>query len=52
VKTDKASGIRNDPNDWAIEHDDPTYLLDLVGRIVTVSMRTLDIIDGLPVLSL
>jgi predicted helicase len=52
VKTDKASGIRNDPNDWAIEHDDPTYILDLVGRIVTVSMRTLDIVEGLPRLSL
>lgn len=52
VRTDKASGIRNDPNDWAIEHDDPTYILDLVGRVVTVSMRTLDIIDSLPPLGL
>jgi hypothetical protein len=32
VRTDKASGIRNDPNDWAIEHNDSTYILDLVGR--------------------
>jgi predicted helicase len=52
VRTDNASGIRNDPNDWAIEHDDPTYILDLVGRIVTVSMRTLDIVDSLPNLDL
>jgi len=52
VKTDKASGIRNDPNDWAIEHDDPTYILDLVGRVVTVSMRTLDIVEALPPLDL
>ena len=52
VRTDKASGIRNDPNDWAIEHDDPTYILDLVGRVVTVSMRTLDIVDSLPHLDL
>lgn len=52
VKTDTASGIVNDPNDWAIEHDDPTYILDLVGRVVTVSMRTLDIVDGLPRLDL
>jgi predicted helicase len=52
VRTDKASGIRNDPNDWAIEHDDPTYILDLVGRVVTVSMRTLDIVNALPHLSL
>ncbi|MGE3449450.1 MAG: DEAD/DEAH box helicase [Microbacteriaceae bacterium] len=52
VRTDKASGIVNDPNDWATEHDDPTYILDLVGRVVTVSMRTLDIVEGLPPLDL
>jgi len=52
VRTDKASGIVNDPNDWAVEHEDPTYILDLIGRVVTVSMRTLDIVDGLPSLQL
>lgn len=52
VRTDKASGIRNDPNDWAIEHDDSTYILDLIGRVVTVSMRTLEIVDSLPTLAL
>jgi predicted helicase len=52
VRTDKASGITNDPNDWATEHDDPTYILDLVGRVVSVSMRTLDIVDALPALDL
>ncbi|GJM36929.1 MAG: type ISP restriction/modification enzyme [Acidimicrobiales bacterium] len=52
IKTDKASGITNDPNDWATEHDDPTYILDLVGRVVTVSMKTLDIIAALPKLAL
>lgn len=48
VRTDRASGIRNDPNDWVAEREEPTYILDLVGRVVTVSMRTLDIIDSLP----
>lgn len=52
VRTDKASGIVNDPNNWATEQDDPTYILDLVGRVVAVSMRTLEIIDELPVLDL
>jgi predicted helicase len=52
IKTDKASGIVNDPNDWATEHGEPTYILDLVGRVVSVSMRTLDIIDSLPALEL
>ncbi len=52
VRTDKASGIRNDPNDWAIEHDAPTYILDLVGRIVAVSMGTVELLDSLPSLNL
>ena len=52
IKTDTASGIVNDPNDWATEHDDPSYILDLIGRVVTVSMRTIGIIDGLPKLAL
>ena len=52
IKTDKASGIVNDPNDWATEHDDPTYIIDLIGRVVTVSMKTLDIVENLPVLDL
>lgn len=45
VKTDKATGITNDPNDYS---DDPCYILDLIGRLVTVSMRTNEIVAGLP----
>ena len=52
VPTDKASGIRNDPNDGAIEHGERSCILDLVARVVTVSMRTLDIVDPLPHLDL
>lgn len=47
VKTDKASGIVNDPNDWCDEHDDPTYIVDLIKRVTTVSVETLKIIDSL-----
>ena len=50
VKTDKDSGIVNDPNDWAEEHGDPRYILDLVKRIVTVSIRTMEIVRSLPAL--
>ena len=32
-KVDKASGIVNDPNDWCDEHDDPTYIVDLIKRV-------------------
>ena len=48
VKTDKASGIVNDPNDWCAEHNRPPYILDLVKRITTVSLRTVNIVNGLP----
>ena len=48
VKTDKASGIVNDPNDWATEHGQPRYILDLVKRIVTVSLETVRIVRNLP----
>ncbi len=52
VKTDKDSGIVNDPNDWCDEHNDPRYIVDLVKRIVTVSVETMKIVDGLPELDL
>lgn len=48
VKTDKASGIVNDPNDWCREHDDPRYIVDLVKRITRVSIETMKIVDALP----
>jgi predicted helicase len=51
-KTDEPSGIVNDPNDWASEHDQPTYIFDLLRRVVTVSMRTLDLVDSLPAFDL
>ena len=48
VKTDKASGIVNDVNDWGLEHGDPRYIVDLVKRITTVSLETMTIVGGLP----
>lgn len=48
VKTDKASGIVNDPNDWSREVGDPRYIVDLLARIVTVSLGTMKIVDALP----
>ncbi|HEX5853690.1 MAG TPA: DEAD/DEAH box helicase [Solirubrobacteraceae bacterium] len=52
VKTDRDSGIVNDPNDWALEHENPRYIVDLVKRIVSVSMATVDIVERLPDLEL
>jgi len=48
VKTDKASGIVNDPNDWCDEHDDPTYIVDLIKKVTTVAVETMKIVDSLP----
>ena len=52
VKTDAASGIVNDPNDWSREHEQPRYIIDLIGRIVTVSIETLKVVDALPDLNI
>jgi predicted helicase len=45
VKTDKESGIVNDPNGWS---DDPRYVVDLVARIVRVSVESAEIVRNLP----
>lgn len=52
ISTDKASGIVNDPNDWAIEHNQPRYILDLVLSIITVSIETMRIVHSLPPLEM
>ncbi len=48
VKTDKASGIVNDPNSWSHEVGDPRYILDLLRRVVRVSVQTASIVGDLP----
>lgn len=48
VSTDKASGIVNDPNLWGIEHGNPRYIIDLIQKVATVSVRTQQIVAGLP----
>lgn len=52
VKVDKDSGIKNDPNDWGLEHNNPRYILDLILSIITVSIETMKIVKGLPKLDL
>ncbi|MFZ1814518.1 MAG: type ISP restriction/modification enzyme, partial [Rhizobiaceae bacterium] len=50
VKVDggpKGSGIVNDPNDWSREVGDPRYIINLLARIVTVSLETMTIVDAL-----
>ena len=52
VKTDKASGIVNDPNDFLREQGRPDAVVDLIKRLVTVSMRTQELLATLPPLEI
>ena len=49
VKLDKDSGIKQDPNEWS---DNPRYIIDLIGKIVQLSLTTLKEIAKLPELNL
>lgn len=52
VKTDKASGIVNDPNDFLREQGRPDAVVNLIKRLVTVSMRTQELLAALPPLEI
>ena len=53
VRIDKASGISNDANDWAIETmNNPRYPLELLLRVITVSLETMKIVRSLPKLEI
>ncbi len=46
VTIDKRSGIENDPN----RLNDKQYIVRLIGQVITVSLETVDIVNGLPLL--
>ena len=46
VKIDKRSGIVNDPN----RADNPQYIVKLIGKVISVSLETVDIVENLPAL--
>ncbi len=48
VTVDKDSGIINDPNDWSSELNDPEYIVNLIKRVVRVSLESVKIIKSLP----
>ncbi|MFZ7249949.1 DEAD/DEAH box helicase [Avibacterium avium] len=53
VKVDKDSGLINDANDWAKETmHNPKYPLELFLRVITVSLRTREIVQSLPKLEI
>ena len=43
VKTDRWSGIVNDPN----RTDDETYIVDLIQKVIGVSVETVEIVERL-----
>jgi predicted helicase len=51
IKADKASGIVNDPNLYAEEAGQPEYILNLLLSVIAVSVKTMEIVDGLPEIS-
>ena len=48
LTTHKESNITNNPNDWAKEVGNPRYILDLLLSVITVSVKTVEIVEGLP----
>jgi predicted helicase len=53
VKTDKDSSIVDDANDWAVETmHNSRYPLELLLRVITVSVETTKIVNALPALDI
>ena len=52
VSVDKASRIINDYNDYATEKGDERYILNLILRVITVSLETMKIVKALPPLTI
>ncbi len=48
VKTDRRSGIENDPN----RTDDETYIVDLIRKVIGVSLETVEIVERLSALDI
>jgi predicted helicase len=49
ITTHKESQITNNPNDWSAETGNPKYILDLLLSVINVSLQTVDIVEGLPI---
>lgn len=47
ITTHKESGIINDPNDWAREHNQPKYILNLLLSVIAISTKTVEIVKEL-----
>ncbi|MBD5311256.1 MAG: DEAD/DEAH box helicase [Bacteroides sp.] len=52
IYQDPKSRIINNPNDWGREHNNPTYIFDLLLSVINLSIQTVDIVNSLPKLKL
>ena len=48
VKTDRRSGIENNPN----RADDEEYIVDLIRKVISVSLETVEIVEKLSTLEI
>ena len=48
VTIDKASQIKNNPNDWSKERELPRYILDLLLSVIILSCKTVDVTSTFP----
>lgn len=47
VTVNSKSQIKNDPNDWSREHENPTCILDLLQSVIALPVKSVEIINSL-----
>ena len=52
ITNDKKSEIINNPNDWSKENNDEEYILNLLLKIINISIKTVDLRKKIPNLNL
>jgi predicted helicase len=48
IQIDKDSDIKNDPNEYCNENEDPKYILNLLKKVISLSVQSVKIINSLP----
>jgi predicted helicase len=48
IQIDKDSNIKNDPNEYCNESEDPKYILNLLKKVINLSVQSVKIINSLP----
>jgi predicted helicase len=47
-KVDKKSGLKNNPNDFLTQNNNPKYIINLIKSVANLSCQTIDLINSLP----